>query len=178
VWDTFQKQKNVEPHIYHLQNDYDGTPYYVYSNFRNDYRFIKYLFEFTHKHPGSLIIIGNENQVRFDDGIAFPDESRTTPYFFFARPDSCNLNYTGIRVSFDIGETNFFIEKNVQRKKLYADFDSLNLNIVQDMLDFAEADSAKSDTDNYLYELYNRDNLKKVVIEYHEKGKWFEIEIL
>jgi hypothetical protein len=168
----------MEPRIYYLQNDYDGCSYYVYPDFKDDDRSIKYLFDFVHERPGSLVIAGNESQVHFDDGTAFTDESRKNPYFFFARTDSLSINCTGIRVSFDVGKVNFEIENSIHGKKLKADFEDIKINILQDMLDFAETDFTKFHVDNYIYELYNNANIKKVIIRYHEKGKWFDVEIL
>jgi hypothetical protein len=69
----------------------------------------------------------------------------------------------------------FSIKEGSTKKELTAEFDSLNLNVVCNILDFAYSDKAKSNRDDYTYELYNRDSVKKLALKYHERGTWFEI---
>lgn len=95
-----------------------------------------------------------------------------------------NTRNTGIRVKFKPSKVDFQIEesKNEEKipiKKLSADFDSLNVNIVQNFLDYAfDKDyKARKESENYIYELYNKNNKLKIRQVYHNFGKWFEIKI-
>ena len=192
LWDTSRNENNEEPYIYQWQ--YVGwrsgsESYYVYPRFKDNHLFIKYLFDFTNKHSKEKIkIVTKENDLRFEDigyGIVFSHrESNKNHRFLFVRQDSNSVNNRYIVVNYlKEKDINFQVsskvsEGSIQGKKLKTNFEDINLNIVQNMLDFARSDSAKFDTDNYTYELYNKDNIKKIVIEYHEKGNWFKIEIL
>jgi hypothetical protein len=152
--------------------------FYLLNNFIDNELCIKNLFDFANNKDGCLIFVTHKKGVLFDDGAFFLNDEYQN--FFFENQDSLKSNnYNFIRLR---GKTpyllSFSIIEDTIKKKLSTDFDTLNLNIVQNMLDFAEADTSKFDTDNYTYELYNKDNIKKVVIKYHENGKWFEVEIL
>jgi hypothetical protein len=80
-------------------------------------------------------------------------------------------------VTFRIEETQN--KEKIPVKKLKAGFDSLNVNIVQNFLDFAfdEDYKARKESENYIYELYNKSNKLKIRQVYHNFGKWFEVEI-
>ncbi|MDR1812949.1 MAG: hypothetical protein LBQ87_08995 [Candidatus Fibromonas sp.] len=73
-----------------------------------------------------------------------------------------------------------FFEKRIFPAKttFKGDFDELNIDVLQSFI----RDTSKEELDKeklaHTYELYNKNGIKKVVIDYHEKGKWFEIEVL
>jgi lipopolysaccharide export LptBFGC system permease protein LptF len=181
-----EKKKNNKvqnPHIEHIFEhiDWAETHYFLFSNFEENEDYIKYLFEFAKTKEGWRIsIITDKKTFKFDDGaLVYVDATKQR--FAFIRPnrESPNNCFDFVKVNYLKSETVPFRKKQTdEQNSLYADFDSLNLNVIQNMLDFAEADSAKFHTDDYTYELYNKDNIKKVVIIYHDKGKWFEIEVL
>ena len=49
---------------------------------------------------------------------------------------------------------------------------------MQNFLDYAEKDKTKKITEEYTYVLYNKNNQEKMKLKYHDKGAWFEIDIL
>ena len=73
---------------------------------------------------------------------------------------------------------NFNVEEIDNKKILTADFETLTVNTVQNFLDYAEKDEAKKETSTYTYILYNKHNQEKMQLKYHDKGQWFEVEIL
>ena len=182
VREVINNYKNQEPYIYHLHDVYHCS-YYVYPNFRNDYRFIKYLFDFADKYPGSLCVVGNENDVSFEDGIDFINESRVNAYFFFSRPDSSSFNYERIRICFPIKDTDFHVttlfKNGIDGKKLKGNFDEINTIIVQNFLDYSDKKDyeTRSQHDSCIYELYDRNNNLILQQEYTDYGKYFTIEM-
>lgn len=180
---VFQKRENREPHIYHLQDVYNCT-YYVYPEFRDEYSYIKYLFDFANEHPGTLVIVENENDVSFEDGIDYINESdRKSSYFFFSRPDSSALRYECVRVSFPQENIDFHIitdsVNNIERKKIKADFENININILQNFFDYSSDIDYKSrkSSNYYIYELYDHSNVLVIKQIYTDYGKYFTIKI-
>ncbi|NDV70005.1 hypothetical protein [Dysgonomonas sp. 25] len=183
IRNTLYNRSNKEPHIYHLQDVYNCT-YYVYPEFRDEYSYIKYLFDFSNEHPGTLVIVGNENDVSFEDGIDYINESnRKNPYFFFSRPDSSALCYERIRVSFPQKKIDFRIitdsVNNIERKKIKADFENINVNILQNFFDYSSDIDYKSRKSNnyYIYELYNHSDILFFKQMYTDYGKYFTVKI-
>ena len=179
----FQDTTNEKPIIYHLQDVYHCS-YYVYPNFQDNPHFIKYLFDFANKHSGTFVIVGNKNDVSFEDNVDFiNNSSKNSPYFYFSRPDSSALYYDRIRISFISKNLSFLKMRNIAEKrdeklqKLEAEFETINSNIIQHFLDYTETDTIKSRQKDYTYELYNKYNKLKVQIDYHESGKEFAIGV-
>jgi hypothetical protein len=184
VRDTVNNYENREPYIYYLNSVYDRCTYYVYPNFRNEYRFIKYLFDFANVHPGTLIIVGKENDVFFEDGQAqLNSKDRKSPYFFFSRRDSCSLDYERINVNVDNKDIQFKIDlirfkDGIEGKKLQTDFKKVNRNIVQSFFNYAKKDyETCKKTYNYIYELYNQSDVLILKQTYSDYGKYFTIEM-
>ena len=181
------KKSLGKPHIYHLRDNYLGH-YYVFDNFQDNENCIKYLFNFAKKNKGYLIIMTHKDMYEFDDNIAFIQDT-VSLIFAFSREreldgnDTNNRNFR-IRTKSDPIQINF---KNVQGrnnekiplKKISADFDSLNVNIVQNFLDYSYHDyDTQKQFEDYIYELYNKKDSLKIRQVYHNFGKWFEIDIL
>jgi hypothetical protein len=72
----------------------------------------------------------------------------------------------------------FKTEEKKQEKELFADFETLMVNTVQNFLDYAEKDEAKKEQETYTYILDNKNKIEKIKLVYHEYGKWFEVEVL
>ncbi|WP_303849365.1 hypothetical protein [Apibacter mensalis] len=181
------KKSLGKPHIYHLRDNYLAH-FYVFDNFQDNENCIKYLFNFAKKNKGYLIIMTNKNTYKFDDGVPFIQDT-VSLLFAFSREreldgnDTNNRNFR-IRTKSDPIQINF---KNVQGrnnekiplKKISADFDSLNVNIVQNFLDYSYHDyDTQKQFEDYIYELYNKKDSLKIRQVYHNFGKWFEIDIL
>lgn len=181
------KKSLGKPHIYHLRDNYLAH-FYVFDNFQDNENCIKYLFNFAEKNIGYLIIMTNKNTYKFDDGVPFIQDT-VSLLFAFSREreldgnDTNNRNFR-IRTKSDPIQINF---KNVQGrnnekiplKKISADFDSLNVNIVQNFLDYSYHDyDTQKQFEDYIYELYNKKDSLKIRQIYHNFGKWFEIDIL
>ena len=193
---------NQPPKIYHLQNTYLAK-YYVIDHFKDNEQCIKYVFSFSKKNNGYLQILTNKNIFEFEDGIEFIKDT-TKQRFSFSRKDNGFQNeyiivnfLKNIPIQFQneqgkevkpyeppvikVSATDYEEEAskiNSKTLSLYYNFETLNLNILQNLLDFAEQDKEKKEIDTYIYELYNKDKEKKVVITYHDKGEWFEVEII
>lgn len=181
------KKPKGKPNIYHLLSNYYGQ-FYVFDNFQDNENCIKYLFNFAKKNKGYLIIMTNKNTYKFDDGVPFIQDT-VSLLFAFSREreldgnDTNNRNFR-IRTKSDPIQINF---KNVQGrnnekiplKKISADFDSLNVNIVQNFLDYSYHDyDTQKQFEDFIYELYNKKDSLKIRQVYHNYGKWFEIDIL
>ena len=181
------KKSLGKPHIYHLRDNYLGH-FYVFDNFQDNENCVKYLFNFAKKNKGYLIIMTHKDMYEFDDNIAFIQDT-VSLIFAFSREreldgnDTNNRNFR-IRTKSDPIQINF---KNVQGrnnekiplKKISADFDSLNVNIVQNFLDYSYHDyDTQKQFEDYIYELYNKKDSLKIRQVYHNYGKWFEIDIL
>ena len=98
-------------------------------------------------------------------------------FSFFRHRES--LENKGITVNFlENKSISFIIKKENNQTFLSSDFETLTVNTVQNFLDYAEKDESKKETENYTYILYNKDNQEKMKLKYHDKGAWFEVEIL
>ena len=167
--------KVFSPEIIHLKNTY-YSKFYFFKNFQENETNIKFLFDFINKNNGHLDIVSDESSIRFEDGYSVDDFNSIR--FAFAR-DGETLHNTYIRVNFLNSEKINFQEKHEKGKaKLFANFNILNLNILQNFLDYAKENELKKSQETYNYELYNKDKIKKAVLYYHNFGKWFEIDIL
>ncbi|MDR1811921.1 MAG: hypothetical protein LBQ87_03770, partial [Candidatus Fibromonas sp.] len=73
-----------------------------------------------------------------------------------------------------------FFEKRIFPTKttFKGDFDELNIDVLQSFINDIYEEELDKEKLMHTYELYNKNGIKKVVIDYHEKGKWFEIEVL
>ena len=181
------KKSLGKPHIYHLRDNYLGH-YYVFDNFQDNENCIKYLFNFAKKNKGYLIIMTHKDMYEFDDNIAFIQDT-VSLIFAFSREreldgnDTNNRNFH-IRTKSNPTQINFKIvqgrnNEKIPLKKISADFDSLNVNIVQNFLDYSYHDyDTQKQFEDYIYELYNKKDSLKIRQVYHNFGKWFEIDIL
>ena len=176
-----------KPNIYHLRDTYLGH-YYVFDNFQDNENCIKYLFNFAEKNKGYLIIMTHKDMYEFDDNIAFIQDTVSHKFIFnreYGMGDDDNTRDFRISVNY-LEETklHFKIEEGRNKdknfvKKLSADFDSLNVNIVQNFLDYSYHDyDTQKQFEDYIYELYNKKDSLKIRQVYHNFGKWFEIDIL
>ena len=177
-----------KPNIHHLRDNYLGH-YYVFDNFQDNENCIKYLFNFAEKNKGYLIIMTHKDMYEFDDNIAFIKDT-VSHIFAFSRERELEGNDTNtrnfrIRTKSNPIQVNFKIEQGINKdklpvKKLSTDFDSLNVNIVQNFLDYSfnEDYKARKQFENCIYELYNKKDSLKIRQVYHNFGKWFEIDIL
>jgi hypothetical protein len=156
--------------------------YYLLNNFMDNESNIKRIFDLEKKKKGGINLVTHKKTVRFDDGVPFTYDGGHTykhPILYFTNTDSSKSNHYRYVIfhSEKPNDLSFSIKEDSTKKALTAEFDSLSLNVVSNMLNFAEADKAKFDKDNYIYELFNKDNAKKLALKYHEKGTWFEIVI-
>lgn len=177
-----------KPHIYHLRDNYLGH-YYVFDNFQDNENCIKYLFNFAEKKKGYLIIMTHKDMYEFDDNIAFIKDTVSHKFIFNREYGMGDDNNTrNFRISVNYLKKNklyFEIEEGRNKdknfvKKLSADFDSLNVNIVQNFLNYSTFEDYKTRKrfENCIYELYNKKDSLKIRQVYHNFGKWFEIDIL
>ena len=182
------KKSLGKPYIYHLRDNYLGH-YYVFDNFQDNENCVKYLFNFAEKNKGYLIIMTHKNMYKFYEGGADPIDT-IAHKFTFNREDNQydDNNIRNFRISVNyLEETklHFKIEEGRNKdknfvKKLSADFDSLNVNIVQNFLNYSTFEDYKTRKrfENCIYELYNKKDSLKIRQVYHNFGKWFEIDIL
>ena len=131
----------------------------------------------------------HKDMYEFDDNIAFIKDT-VSHIFAFSRERELEGNDTNtrnfrIRTKSNPIQVNFKIEQGINKdklpvKKLSTDFDSLNVNIVQNFLDYSfnEDYKARKQFENCIYELYNKKDSLKIRQVYHNFGKWFEIDIL
>ena len=182
------KKSLGKPYIYHLRDNYLGH-FYVFDNFQDNENCIKYLFNFAKKNKGYLIIMTHKDMYEFDDNIAFIQDTVSHKFIFnreYGMGDDDNTRNFRISVNY-LEETklHFKIEEGRNKdknfvKKLSADFDSLNVNIVQNFLNYSTFEDYKTRKrfENCIYELYNKKDSLKIRQVYHNFGKWFEIDIL
>ncbi|WP_303849369.1 hypothetical protein [Apibacter mensalis] len=182
------KKSLGKPHIYHLRDNYLAH-FYVFDNFQDNENCIKYLFNFAKKNKGYLIIMTHKDMYEFDDNIAFIQDTVSHKFIFnreYGMGDDDNTRDFRISVNY-LEETklHFKIEEGRNKdknfvKKLSADFDSLNVNIVQNFLNYSTFEDYKTRKrfENCIYELYNKKDSLKIRQIYHNFGKWFEIDIL
>ncbi len=143
---SYNKDKNVKvenPCIKYLYSP-DYADYYLYGNFEDKEDYIKYLFAFVKSKKGYTIeVITDRKTFRFEDSaLMYIDTTKQRFTFDLLSNESQKNRFEFIRVNFLKSENISFKEKKGQEQNaLYADFDSLNLNIVQNMLDFARTDS-------------------------------------
>ena len=190
---AIREEAEREPYIYPLENIYSSkwgyhynADFFVYTNFKDKHLYIKYLFDFVGEHEGSLYILTRERDVRFDRTAYFINYESKHHFFTFSRHDSISLFNEFIRVNrrsksveiaFQIEET--LHDGNITGKKLKADFKEVNVNIIQQFLDYSidHDHTARTSFYNYIYELYDQsDNLilRQVYTDY---GKYFTIEM-
>ena len=75
----------------------------------DEYKFIKYLFEFANEHSGTIDILTHENDVHFEGEHAYWD--KPINHFFFPRQDSVNIKNEFIVVRYsDIKDIDFQVE--------------------------------------------------------------------
>lgn len=187
--------------IYHLQDTYFAK-YFVIENFNDNEQCIKYIFSFAEKQFGYFEILTDKNIYDFEDGVEFLRKKNKNRFFFHKDKNKyysiiINILKKRVPIQFQneqgkvvkpyeppvikVSATDYEEEANKINSKtlsLYYNFETINLNIFQNLLDFAEQDKGKKEIDTYIYELYNKDKEKKVVITYHDKGEWFEVEII
>ena len=174
--DNKSNQQNVSPKIESFQDTYNTKFYYI-KNFKDEEICIKYIFDFTKKEKGWIVILTNKDDVFFDDGIPYYKDRVSQIFSFFRHRES--LENKGITVNFlENKSISFIIKKENNQTFLSSDFETLTVNTVQNFLDYAEKDESKKETENYIYILYNKDNQEKMKLKYHDKGAWFEVEIL
>jgi hypothetical protein len=161
------------PKIVHLQDSYYYR-YFLFKNFQDNENCIKYLFDFIGKENGDKWVLTNEEGITFEDGSAILD----TSYQRFSIDNTGNKFY-GAKINY-LKSTKIAFKKETEKDtiKLLADFDSLNVNIVQNFLNYAKENEVKKTHEKYTYELYNKNKIRKVRLTYHEYGEWFEIEVL
>lgn len=171
------KSKKDYPSINYLYSP-DYAKYYLFNNFQNNEKCIKYLFDFIKNHPGKIEVLTDKDTFEFDDNVLSKIDT-TKQRFTFSRRLNDNLENTYIRVNFLKAEKIIFQKhKENNQTFLSSDFETLTVNTVQNFLDYAEKDDSKKETENYTYILYNKDNQEKMKLKYHDKGAWFEVEIL
>lgn len=185
VQDSIHRRSNKEPYIYHLRETDDG-PYYVYPNFINEHKFIKYLFDFANENLGTMNILTRRNDVYFERKLVYWNEPMDKHHhFFFARQDSCDTNYEFIvvnylknkNIQFQVKTTLF--ENGIEGKKLKADFNDINVNIIQNFLQYSrrEDGDARRGSQIYIYALYDKSDNLILKQTYNNYGKYFTIEM-
>ena len=157
----------------------------MYPNFKDNHRFIKYLFDFANEHPETIDILTNKYDVYFEDGVPFINESTKKHHgFFFARKDdSPNINNQIIHVNylkekdvkFQIETVQF--ENGIEGKKLKADFKEVNVNIIQQFLDYTRDKDYefRREFHSCIYELYDQSD--RLIIRQIYTRKYFTIEM-
>ncbi|QII72834.1 hypothetical protein [Apibacter sp. B2966] len=130
----------------------------------------------------------NKDIYEFEDNIAFIQDTVSHKFIFnreYGMGDDNNTRDFRISVNYlKKTKLHFKIEEERNKdknhvKKLSADFDSLNVNIVQNFLDYSYHDyDTQKQFEDYIYELYNNKDSLKIRQVYHNFGKWFEIDIL
>lgn len=192
---------NHPPKIDFLNEDYFAK-YFVIENFNDNEQCIKYIFSFAEKQFGYFEILTDKNIYDFEDGVEFLRKKNKNRFFFHKDKNKyysiiINILKKRVPIQFQneqgkevkpyeppvikVSATDYEEEAskiNSKTLSLYYNFETLNLNILQNLLDFAEQDKEKKEIDTYIYELYNKDKEKKIVITYHDKGEWFEVEII
>lgn len=163
----------LSPEIVHLKDTY-YYKYFLFKTFIDNESSIRYLFNYIKSTYGDKWILTNDNGVTFEDGSAILN----TNYQRFSI-DNIRDKFYYIKVNF-LKNTpiSFIIKKENNQTFLSSDFETLTVNTVQNFLDYAEKDESKKETENYIYILYNKDNQEKMKLKYHDKGAWFEVEIL
>jgi hypothetical protein len=189
---TPPKKPLGKPNIYLLKSSNYYGKFYVFDNFQDNENCIKYLFNFAGKHQGRLTIMSHKDMFKFDGGVPFIEDT-VSHQFVFSRErekdeEQSDNNTRNFRISVNyLEETklHFKIEEGINKdkipvKKLSTDFDSLNVNIVQNFLDYSTFEDYKTrkQFENCIYELYNKKDTLKIRQVYHNFGKWFEIDIL
>ena len=167
---------NQPPKFEFLKNS-DYADFYVFNNFKNNEFCINYLFDFSREKRGLMWILTDKNGAEFDGNI-FNSLDTNKERFYFDKKKVGNI-YISAKVNF-LKNTpiNFNVEETDNKKILISDFETLTLNTVQNFLDYAEKDKTKKITEEYTYVLYNKNNQEKMKLKYHDKGAWFEVEIL
>ena len=161
--------------IYHLQDTYDAR-FYIFDGYRDDYESIKYIFDFSERNLGYFFVLTNKKEVYFEDGVYW--FKKRYQKFIFEKKRVGNY-YKSVRLNFlENTPIHFSIKVINYQTYITADFKTLTVNTVQNFLDYAEKDESKKETENYTYILYNKDNQEKMKLKYHDKGAWFEVEIL
>lgn len=190
------------PHKIDFLNEDYFAKFYIINNFKDNEQCIKYIFSFAEKQFGYFEILTDKNIYDFEDGVEFLRKKNKDRFFFHKDKNKnysiiINIIKKRIPIQFQneqgkevkpyeppeikVSATDYEEEAskiNSKTLSLYYNFETLSLNILQNLLDFAEQDKEKKEIDTYIYELYNKDKEKKVVITYHDKGEWFEVEII
>ena len=172
----FLECSNKPPYIYYLESTHFAR-FYVINNYKDNENCLKYIFNFSTKERGWFYILTDKNGAEFEaNGLNNIDI--TKQHFSFNRIGQ-SLKNKYIKVNF-LKNTpiSFIIKKENNQTFLSSDFETLTVNTVQNFLDYAEKDDSKKETENYTYILYNKDNQEKMKLKYHDKGAWFEVEIL
>ena len=168
---------NKPPKIYHLQ-DTNNKNCYVYDGFKDDEKHIKYLFNFVKQREGYFVIVTNKNAVKFEDEDAFFNYNNSD--VFSIRNVKYKYEFISLRPVIRLKET--FFSKEVMLKSYTTQFTSeytnININVLQNFINLCYDQEVIQKHKSYTYELYNKNKVKKVVINYHNYGEWFEIDIL
>jgi len=128
----------------------------------------------------------HENDVYFERKLVYWNEPMDKHHhFFFARQDSCDTNNEFIVVNYLKNKNVQFqvktalFENGIDGKKLKADFVDINVNIIQNFLQYShrEDSDARRNSQIYIYELYNKSDNPILKQIYYAYGKYFTIEM-
>jgi len=148
---------------------------YEIKNFVETDSCFRFLFDFAKELniKSRNYIVTNAKAIRFDERYDYDK----TEVFIFQRFNS-GFRFVSLRPEIRLKEV--FFEKEILPTTITfkGDFDELNIDVLENFIREAYREELDKEKLTHLYELYNKNNIKKVVIDYHEKGEWFEIEIL
>ena len=169
------------PLIFHIRTIefVDGTYEKIYGikNFVETDSCFRFLFDSVEElEEISIVIVTNAGSIHFDDtSMRFSHDK--TEVFSFRRFNS-GFKFVSLRPEIRLKKA--FFEKRIFPTKttFKGDFDELNIDVLQSFINDIYEEELDKEKLTHTYELYNKNGIKKVVIDYHEKGKWFEIEVL
>lgn len=168
--------------IYYSKSFYD-TYFFIFQDFKNNENSLKKIFKVADSCSIDLSILKDINAITIvgTDSTNIDIDYFKSIVFNFSKQQK---KYNWIKI-FDNNKT-FFEKKSIlftvkkenKQTHLTADFIYLSINTLQNFLDYAEKDKTKKITEEYTYVLYNKNNQEKMKLKYHDKGAWFEIDIL
>ncbi|MCX8677533.1 MULTISPECIES: hypothetical protein [unclassified Apibacter] len=167
---------------YYSKSFYD-TYFFIFQDFKNNENSLKKIFKVADSCSIDLSILKDINAIKIvgTDSTNIDIDYFKSIVFNFSKQQK---KYNWIKI-FDNNKT-FFEKKSIlftvkkenKQTHLTADFIYLSINTLQNFLDYAEKDEIKKETEDYTYILFNKDKQEKMKLIYHDKGAWFEVEIL
>jgi hypothetical protein len=191
------KKSNAEGLIYYNKSYYDCY-FFIYPDLKDQEENIKKIFLVADtssiglsviKNKKAIITTGSDSSnidINYSKSIGLNIEKKDKRYYWITLFNKNEIipisfqNSQGRKIKPGTADRAYTYPKNTEHRtlKLHNNFNTLNLNLLQNFLDYAEEDSGKSYYQTYTYELYNKDSIRKVKLTYHEWGEWFEIEVL